>query len=59
LQPWKPQKRSLYLLACGGRRAIASWGPWSAEGGWVWWWKNRIDRAFVAQYRDMREAAPR
>ncbi len=51
LQAHRPQTRSLYLLACGGRRAIASWGPWSAEGAWVWWWKDRIDRKFVALYR--------
>ena len=51
LQPHAPQHRALALLACGERRAIASWGPWSAEGRWVWWWKDRIDRAFVARYR--------
>jgi NADH dehydrogenase FAD-containing subunit len=51
LQKHRPQTRSLYLLACGERYAIASWGPWSAEGRWVWWWKNRIDREFVAKYR--------
>ena len=47
----RPRSRSLSLLACGDRHAIASWGPWSAQGRWVWWWKNRIDRAFVAAYR--------
>lgn len=46
-----PSARSLNLLACGDRHAIASWGGWSAEGRWVWWWKDRIDRAFVARYR--------
>ncbi|MBL8334614.1 MAG: pyridine nucleotide-disulfide oxidoreductase, partial [Rubrivivax sp.] len=50
LQPWLPQPRSLNLLSCGDRRAIASYGTWSAQGRWVWWWKNRIDRAFVAKY---------
>ena len=50
LQPYMPQKRTLYLLSCGERRAIASWGGWSAEGRWVWRWKDRIDRAFVARY---------
>jgi pyridine nucleotide-disulfide oxidoreductase family protein len=51
LVPHKPQRSTLSLLACGDRRAIASWGPLSAEGRWVWWWKNRIDRAFIARYR--------
>ena len=30
--------------------AIASWGAWSAEGRWVWWWKDRIDRGFVDSF---------
>jgi pyridine nucleotide-disulfide oxidoreductase family protein len=47
LQPWRAQERSLYLLSCGERRAIASWGDWSAQGRWAWWWKDRIDRGFV------------
>jgi pyridine nucleotide-disulfide oxidoreductase family protein len=47
LEPHAPQARSLNLLSCGERYAIASWGNWSAEGRWAWWWKDRIDRAFV------------
>lgn len=50
LQPYTPQRRSLNLLSCGGRYAIASWGAWSAEGRWAWWWKDRIDRAFVQRF---------
>ncbi len=50
LLPHRPQERTLNLLSCGDRRAIASWGRWSAEGRWVWWWKDRIDRAFVRRY---------
>jgi NADH dehydrogenase FAD-containing subunit len=50
LQPWKTSLRSLYLLSCGERRAIASWGPWCAEGRWVWHWKDRIDRRFVERH---------
>jgi len=50
LQTYTPQRRTLYLLSCGERRAIASWGGFSAEGAWVWRWKDRIDRAFVARY---------
>jgi len=48
LEPYRPQPRSLNLLSCGSRYAIASWGDWSAEGRWVWWWKDWIDRRFVA-----------
>src|SRR5512138_2047753 len=50
VQPWQPQQRSLYLLSCGRRRAIASWGRHSAQGHWVWLWKDWIDRGFVARY---------
>lgn len=46
----RPQARTLNLMACGERRAIASYGGWSAQGRWVWWWKDRIDRGFVARY---------
>jgi pyridine nucleotide-disulfide oxidoreductase family protein len=50
LMPWQPRERSLYLLSCGERRAIASWGSLSAQGRWVWWWKDQIDRGFVASF---------
>ena len=50
LKPYAPQQRTLNLLACGGRHAIAVWDGLSVEGAWVWRWKNRIDREFVARY---------
>jgi NADH dehydrogenase FAD-containing subunit len=50
LRTYSPRRRSLYLLACGPRYAIASWGSLSAEGHWVWRWKDRIDRGFVARF---------
>lgn len=46
---YHPRRTSLYLLACGERRAIASWGGFSAEGRWVWRWKDAIDRRFIAR----------
>jgi pyridine nucleotide-disulfide oxidoreductase family protein len=50
LTPYVPQPRSLNLLATGDGRAIASWGTWSAQGWLMGWWKDHIDRAFVARY---------
>jgi pyridine nucleotide-disulfide oxidoreductase family protein len=47
LEPYVPQRKSLNLISCGRRYAIASWNGWSGEGRWVWWWKDRIDRKFV------------
>jgi pyridine nucleotide-disulfide oxidoreductase family protein len=50
LQPYRPQARSLNLLSCGSRRAIVAWGGLALQGRWAWWWKDRIDRAFVARF---------
>ena len=46
----RPPARTLNLVSCGNRSAIAAWGGWSAQGRWVWWLKDRIDRGFVARY---------
>lgn len=48
---YRPRPRSLYLIASGPRHAIASWGRWSAEGRWVWHWKDYLDRGFIARHR--------
>lgn len=50
LKAYHPAPRSLNLLACGDRYAVGAWGNFSFEGRWVWRWKDRIDRAFIAQY---------
>lgn len=53
LTTYRPRRNSLYLLACGPRHAIASWGRMSAEGAWVWCWKDRIDRGFIRRFSDL------
>ena len=57
LEPYVPRSRTLNLLSCGTRYAIATWGSWSAEGRWVWWWKDHVDRAFVARFATSRARA--
>jgi pyridine nucleotide-disulfide oxidoreductase family protein len=47
LQPYVPQERALILLSCGSRYAIAQHGGWTAEGYWVWRWKDWIDRRWL------------
>jgi selenide,water dikinase len=44
---FRPRRRALLLLSYGKRRAIAQWGSRTAQGAWVWRWKNRIDRAWI------------
>lgn len=51
LLAYEPQRRSLNLLALGDGRAIASWGEHSFEGWSMGWWKDRIDRGYIARYR--------
>jgi pyridine nucleotide-disulfide oxidoreductase family protein len=50
LKPHQPPARTLNLLSCGGRYAIAAWGSFSAQGWWVWRLKNWIDTRFVARF---------
>ena len=47
---FRPQRRTLALLSTGRRHAVASWGPLSVAGGWVWRWKDAIDRRWMARY---------
>jgi selenide,water dikinase len=45
-----PPRQVLTLIGTGGRHAVASRGPLVVEGGWVWQWKDRIDRAYMAKF---------
>ena len=51
LSAFMPQRRALYLLTTGPKHAIASWGGWAFAGRWVWHWKDRIDRDYIAKLR--------
>ncbi|MGQ7790986.1 FAD-dependent oxidoreductase [Faunimonas sp. B44] len=50
LAEYRPQRQHLSILSTGDCRAIAARGPFKAEGGWVWRWKDRIDRRWIARY---------
>jgi selenide,water dikinase len=41
------RRRALQIVSCGSRYAIAERGDWSAEGRWVWRWKDWIDRRWL------------
>ena len=51
LETYHPQARQLALISCGAKYAIASRGGWSAEGAWVWRWKDWLDRRWIARFR--------
>ena len=48
----QPPEKTLNLISCGDRFAIASWGTHSAQGRWVWRLKDWIDRRFLRRYRE-------
>jgi selenide,water dikinase len=50
LRPHESSANYLALVSTGNRHAVGVWNGWSWEGDWVWRWKDRIDRAFVARY---------
>lgn len=59
LRPWRPQAWALQLIGAGGRqgdgaaapRALACWGPLVfGPSTWLWRWKDRIDRRFMAGF---------
>jgi selenide,water dikinase len=56
LRQHRPQRRFLSLLSLGERRAVADRGLLTATGAWVWRWKDRIDRRFMARFSDLPEA---
>lgn len=52
LQPHVPKARYLALVSTGDRHAVGAWNGLSFAGRWAWRWKDRIDRAFIARYRE-------
>jgi selenide,water dikinase len=55
LRRYRPQRAFLGIVGTGDRHAVAfrrGWlrDGWSVEGGWVWHWKDRIDRRFMRRF---------
>lgn len=53
LRQHRPQRGFLSLVSLGDRLATANRGPFSVNGSWVWRWKDRIDRAFMARFEQL------
>jgi selenide,water dikinase len=58
-RPYRAQRRALAILATGPRHAVAARGAWVLSGDWVWRWKDRIDRRFMAMYAPAALPPPR
>ena len=50
---YRPQKHTMALISTGNRRAVVSRWPVVFSGGWVWRWKDRIDRRWMQRYREL------
>ena len=53
LLDYEPQAEALLLVSCGAKYEIASRGGWSAEGKWLWRWKDWLDRRWTGRFRRM------
>jgi len=49
---YQPKSRTLYLLSCGDKYAIGSWGNVNLQGRWVWHLKKYIDKRFIEADKD-------
>ncbi|GAB4384813.1 selenide, water dikinase SelD [Albidovulum sp.] len=58
MRRYRPQRDYLKLISAGAKRAVADkWGL-PLSGGWLWRWKDRIDRRFMDQFRILPPMAP-
>jgi selenide,water dikinase len=54
MQTFHPQRDYLKLISLGSRRAMADRTGLATGGAWIWRWKDRIDRRFMAMFQDLK-----
>jgi len=54
---WQPQRHALAILGLGHGRGVAWRGRWAFSGRLAAWWKQRIDRKWMAMYQTLRPMA--
>ena len=50
---YRPQRRTLAIVGLGDGRAVGGRGAWHADGAWMWRWKQRLDRRFMARFNEL------
>ena len=55
LRRFRPQRDALYLVSTGEPKAIGTRNGLVFQGGWVWRWKDWIDRRFMAKFNALPE----
>ncbi len=55
LVPYKPQREAMYLISTGEDYAVGTRNGIVFAGKWVWRWKDRIDRRFMAKFNELPE----
>lgn len=53
MRPYHPQRDFLKLISTGGKGAVADKFGMRLDGRWLWWLKDRIDRAFMRKFTDL------
>jgi len=52
LRRYRPQRDYLKLISTGRKAAVADRSGLPLRGRWLWHWKDRIDRKFMAKFED-------
>ncbi|MFV0492842.1 MAG: selenide, water dikinase SelD [Pseudorhodobacter sp.] len=58
LRRYKPQRDYLKLISLGTKAAAADRSGLPLRGRWLWHWKNRIDRDFMAKFTNFPAMPP-
>ncbi len=53
MRAYRPQRDYLKLISTGGRGAVADKAGLRLDAPWLWRWKDRIDRRFMARFDDL------
>ena len=53
LRSYRPQRDYLKLISAGSRHAVADKFGLPLDGTWLWHWKDRIDRRFMAMFQNL------